>query len=40
MESSKKIIKITNNKNSGDEETEVAISLGDVKYCSGVASIL
>ena len=29
-----------NNKNTGDEETEVPISLGDFRYRSGVASIL
>lgn len=28
-----------NNKNKGEEETEAAISFGDLKYCSGVASI-
>ena len=32
--------KIKSNKKSGEEDTVAAISLGDLKYCNGVASIL
>jgi len=40
MKNADKIIKIIINNNSGEEEIEVPISLGDLKYCNGVMSIL
>ena len=40
MKNTDKSIKITNSNNNGAEEIEVPISLGDLKYWSGVTSIL
>ena len=40
MQRAENTIKITNNKNMGDEETVAPISFGDLKYWRGVSSIL
>ena len=40
MKIAEKITKMISSNKTGEEETEVAISFGVLKYCSGVASIL